>query len=74
MDPDLAFILGLIIACFAIPSVLSAYSDSRAPRTSAVVVLIAGGLILYGMATKPGGYAIKDIPDVFFGVINRFMP
>ena len=74
MDPDIAFILGLIIACFAIPSVLSAFSDSRAPRVSIVIVLIAGSLILYGAATKPGGYTINSIPDTFFGVINRFMP
>lgn len=74
MDPDLAFILGLIIGCFAIPSVLSAYSDSRAPRVSAVIVLIAGSLILYGVMTKPGGYEIKDIPDTFFSVIKRIMP
>lgn len=74
MDPDLALILGLIIACFAIPSVLSAFSDSRPPRASAVIILIAGALILYGAKTKPGGYAIKDIPDTFFEVISRFMP
>jgi hypothetical protein len=74
MDPDLAFILGLVIACLAIPSVLSAFSDSRAPRASAIIILIAGALILYGLATNPGGYPIKDIPDTFFSVINRFMP
>lgn len=74
MDPDLAFILGLVIACFAIPSVLSSFSDSRAPRASAIIILIAGALILYGVTQNPGGYAFKDIPDTFFSVINRFMP
>ena len=74
MDPDLALILGLVIACFAIPSILSAFSDSRAPRASAMVILIAGGLILYGITTKPGGYAAADIPETFLNVISRFIP
>ncbi|MFT4959640.1 MAG: hypothetical protein ACI92Z_000716 [Paracoccaceae bacterium] len=74
MDPDLALILGLIVACFAIPSVLSAFSDSRAPRASSMIILIAGALVLYAVTTKPGGYTVKDIPGTFFQVINRFMP
>jgi multisubunit Na+/H+ antiporter MnhB subunit len=74
MDPDLAFILGLVIACFAIPAVLSAYSESRPPYAPAVIILIAVGLILYGVTTKPGGFAVKDIPDTFFAVFSRFMP
>ena len=74
MDPDLAIILGLVTACIAVLSILSALSDSRPPRVPALIVLVAGALILYGAMTKPGGYAFGDIPDTFFTVIGRFIP
>ena len=45
MDTDMALILGLVLAAFSVPSMVSAYSDGRAPRASALTILIAGGLI-----------------------------
>ncbi len=73
MEPDFALVLGLILAVFAVPSVLSAMSDKRAPRASAVLVLIAGGLILYAMQQQPGGYRMDQIPDVFMRVVRQFL-
>lgn len=74
MDPDLALTLGIIIAAFSIPSILSALSDSRAPRASALTVLIGGGLILYAIQTSPGGYTLDQVPEVVIRVIGQFMP
>jgi hypothetical protein len=74
MTPDTYFVLGIVIAGFSIPSIVSALSDRRAPRASAITVLIAGGLILFAMQSKPGGYSIEEIPDVFVRVVARYMP
>ncbi|KIN62441.1 50S ribosomal protein L35 [Sulfitobacter noctilucicola] len=74
MDPDLALSLGLVVAAFSIPSILSALSDRRAPRASALTVLIGGALILYAMQNKPGGYTLSQVPDVFVGVAARYLP
>ncbi|MEW9918283.1 hypothetical protein AB2B41_01595 [Marimonas sp. MJW-29] len=74
MDPDLALTLGIVIAAFSIPSILSALADSRAPRASALTVLIGGGLILYAMQTSPGGYTLDQVPDVFARVVGQYMP
>ncbi|MEL6452855.1 MAG: hypothetical protein AAFQ19_16500 [Pseudomonadota bacterium] len=74
MDPDVFLVLGIIIAGFSIPSILSALSDGRAPRASALTVLIAGGLILYAIQTQPGGYTFQDLPDAFVRVAARYMP
>ena len=74
LDPDLALVLGIIIAGFSIPSILSAISDSRAPRASAVTILIAGGLILYAVNERPGGLTLQQIPDIFVNTIARYMP
>ena len=74
MDPDLALTLGIVIAAFSVPSILSALSDSRAPRASALTVLIGGGLILYAVQTSPGGYALGEVPDIFVRVVGRYLP
>ena len=74
MDPDLALGLGIVLGVLSIPSVLSALSDRRAPRASAITVLIAGGLILYAAQTKPGGYALDKVPNTFVNVLARYMP
>lgn len=74
MDTDLALVLGLVLLLFAVPSMMSAFSDRRAPRASALTLLIAAGLIGYALLRHPGGYAMADIPDVFFGVVARFWP
>jgi len=73
LDSDLFLVLGIILAGFAIPSVLSAMTDRRAPRASAVTILIAGGMILYAIQTQPGGYQLDKIPDVFVRVFARFI-
>ncbi len=74
MDADLALVIGVVIAGFSIPSILSAISDGRSPRASMLTILVAGGLILYAISTKPGGYRLGDIPDAFIAVAARFMP
>ncbi|QFT58660.1 hypothetical protein FIU94_07465 [Sulfitobacter sp. THAF37] len=74
MDPDLALVLGIVIAALSIPSILSALSDRRAPRASALTILIGGGLILYALQSKPQGYTLNQVPDVFVNVVARYMP
>ncbi|MEP2921859.1 MAG: hypothetical protein ABJP06_14135 [Sulfitobacter sp.] len=74
MDADLALVIGIILAGFSVPSILSALSDKRAPRAPAITILIAGGLILFAVQGKPGGYTFEQMPDVFVNVIARYMP
>jgi len=74
LDPDIALVIGIVVAALSVPSILSAISDGRAPRTSAVMILIAGGLILYAIQSRPGGYSFSDVPGVFTSVVARYMP
>ncbi len=74
MDPDTILVIGMIIAVFSVPSVMSALADGRAPRASAITILIAGSLILYAIQIKPSGYSLSQMPDVFFSVLARYMP
>ena len=74
MDADLVLTIGLILGAFTIPAVVSDLSDQRAPRLSALTVLIAAGLILYALKTKPGGYTLAQLPDAFFSGLAQILP
>ncbi len=73
MNPDLFFVIGIILIAFTIPAVISAFSDGRAPRSAAILVMIGGALIVLAIYKKPDGYAIADIPDVFVRVVQRYI-
>lgn len=68
MSHDLALVLGLVIAGFAIPAIVSAFSDSRTPRAASLMVMLGGGLIAWAVMGKPGGYTLENIPEVFIQV------
>ena len=73
LDADLIFVIGVIVGLLAIPALLSAFSESRAPRAAAIMVMIAAGLITVAVLQKPGGYTVEQTPDVFMGVIARMV-
>ena len=73
MDPDLMFVIGLVIGGFSIPSIMGAMSEGRVPRAAAIAIMVAGGLIVLAIQGKPGGYTIADIPDVFVNVVGRYI-
>lgn len=73
MEPDIALITGAGLAVLSLPSIIAAWAEGRAPRVGALVLLTGGGLILWAMARKPGGYALLDLPDIFYGVIGGML-
>jgi hypothetical protein len=73
MDSDLILIVGLVLAVFSIPAILSAFSEGRPPRVAAFTAIAAGALIVWAVSTHPGGYKIEDIPEVFVRVVARFL-
>jgi hypothetical protein len=73
IDSDLFLVLGLLIAALAIPAVISAVSDSRPPRSAAIVIMLGGGFILLAFLSKPGGYSVHQVPEVFTRVMARFL-
>jgi len=73
MDHDLALVVGLVIAVFSVPAVISALSDRRAPRVAAIAVIIGGGLAAWAITQKPGGYSIDEVPNVVVRVVARYV-
>lgn len=74
MDTDLILVLGLLLATLSIPSMMSAISESRAPRGAVLALALGGLMIALAVLAHPGGYRVADIPDVFFGVMARIIP
>lgn len=73
MNNDLFLVFGLIIAGLAVPSVLGAIVDSRAPRGAAIMVMIGSGMIAVAVMGKPSGYSFQEVPKAFVRVIGRFV-
>jgi hypothetical protein len=73
VDPDLFFVIGLVVGALSIPALISAFSESRAPRAAAIMVMISAGLILVALLQKPGGYEMGEIPAVVLGVVGGFV-
>ncbi len=74
MDYDLLLVVGLVIAILTIPSMLSAWIEDRPPRTAALLVLMALGLVIAALSQNPRPYTVERIPHVFIEVIGRYLP
>jgi hypothetical protein len=73
VDPDLYFVIGIIVLLFSIPPILSAFTEGRPPRAASIMILIGGGLVGLALYQNPSGYTFETIPDVFFSVIGRYV-
>ncbi|GAB4299520.1 MAG: hypothetical protein Kow0058_15290 [Roseovarius sp.] len=74
MTSDLILVIGIVLAALSVPAVLSALSDGRPPRAGAISILVAGGLIVWAVQSRPGGYRWEDIPRAFVRVVAHYMP
>ena len=73
MDSDLVLVLGLVLVVLAIPAAMSAFSDGRRPIAPAATLVIAVCLIAFAHVSHPGGYAVRDVPGVFYSVVGRVL-
>lgn len=73
MNADLYLVIGIVVVAFAIPAIVGAITDGRAPRAAAIMVMIGGGLIALAVYMTPGGYQVAEIPSIFARVVSRFL-
>lgn len=73
MDPDLYLVIGIVVGVLSIPSLLTAFVESRAPRVGSIMALAAGLLVVIAVQNKPSGYTMTEIPEVFWHVIGRYI-
>jgi len=73
MDPDLVFVIGIVIGGLSIPLLLAAFTDGRLPRAAILLILVSMGMIGFAVLNQPAGYPIAEIPNVFVDVIARYV-
>lgn len=73
MDPDLIMIVGIIVFGLSIPSLISAFSESRPPRMAIILIVVGAGMIFYAIQNKPGDFKLEEIPNLFISVIGRYI-
>ena len=73
MDYDLLLVVGLVLMVLTIPSMMSAWNDDRSPRTAAILLFGAAGLVVAALTQSPRPYTIEGIPHVFIEVIGRYL-
>ena len=73
MQTDLFLVIGIVLGVLALPSMFSAFSEGRAPRIAALLVMISGTLVIYALTQKPGGYELRDIPLAFYRVAGQIL-
>lgn len=69
-DPDLIFVIGIVVGLLAIPALIGAFSESRTPRAAAIMIMISAGLIAVAVLQKPSGYTVNTAPQIFMKVIG----
>lgn len=72
LDTDLILVIGIVVLLLAIPSLLSAFAEARAPRMGAVMLLIGGVLVAVALTQSGPGYTFAELPGVFLRVIGRY--
>jgi predicted membrane channel-forming protein YqfA (hemolysin III family) len=72
MNSDLILVIGVVLAIFSIPAIISALSDRRPPRVAALVLIAAGCLVVWALQKKPSGYSLTDVPHAFVRVVGQF--
>ncbi len=73
MNSDQILVIGVVLAVFSVPAIVSALSDGRPPRVAALVLISAGCLVVWAIQKKPTGYSLLDVPQAFVRVVGQFV-
>ncbi|MCX7286114.1 MAG: hypothetical protein NTW20_00750 [Rhodobacterales bacterium] len=71
MDTDLILTLGIVLLVLTLPSLLSAWVEGRVPRVGAIMLIVSLAMILAAVSSRPGGYAMNEIPQIMLAVVAR---
>ena len=67
---DLIMVLGVVIFFLAFPAMVGAFSRGAPPRAAILAIFAGGIMMLYANASRPGGYSVAEMPQVFMRVIS----
>jgi hypothetical protein len=67
---DLIMVLGVIVLGLSFPAMVGAFSRGAPPRAAMLALFAGGAMILYANSSRPGGYSVAEMPQLFVKVIT----
>ena len=67
---DLIMVLGVCVLFLAFPAIVGAFSRGAPPRAGILALVLGGVMILYANSSRPGGYSVAEMPQVFVRVFT----
>lgn len=67
---DLIMVLGVIVLGLAFPAMVGAFSRGHPPRAAMLALFAGGVMVLYANSSRPGGYSVAEMPQLFVRVIT----
>ena len=68
MDPDFMLVLGLFFIGIGAFSLVEAFSHANPPRLASILFVTGGGLVVWAVSVRPGGYSFGEIPGIVVAV------
>ncbi len=71
MNPDLVFVVGVVILALAFPAAISAFSSSDVTVKPAIICVVVGSsLIVLASSMSSGGYSVTEIPAIVMRLLK----
>lgn len=67
---DLIMCIGVLVIFLAFPTAVGAFSRGAPPRMAIVSLMAGGGMIVYANSSRPGGYSLEEMPNLFLKVLT----
>jgi len=67
---DLIMCIGVVVLALAFPTMVGAFSRGAPPRAAMLALFAGGCMILYANSSRPGGYSVAEMPDLFMRVLT----
>ena len=67
---DLIMCIGVLVIFLAFPAAVGAFSRGAPPRAAILSLVTGGTMIVYANASRPGGYSLEEMPNLFMKVLT----
>ncbi len=67
---DLIMVLGVVVLGLAFPTAVGAFGRGEPPRAAMLAIFAGGCMVLYANSSRPGGYSVAEMPDIFIKVFT----
>lgn len=74
VDHDLLLVVGLLLLCLSLISLLAANVENRPPVIAAIVLSVGTGLAAWGVTGTERSLSPGNLPHLFFDVLGRYLP